>query len=109
MAQFEANHVERRATITLVAPPDKVFPLFEPVGEKAWAAGWDPRFVYPQNEEAGEGAVFKVEAKSGPDTIWVISRYDREHNAIEYLTVKPDTRVGRIHVEVVDGCDGTSA
>jgi hypothetical protein len=109
VSQFEANHVERTATITLVAPPEKVFPLFEPVGEKAWAAGWDPRFVYPQDEEAREGAVFRVEAESGPDTIWVISRCDRERHAIEYLTVKPDTQVGHIRIEVADGSDGTSA
>ncbi|HEX9987927.1 MAG TPA: hypothetical protein VGE45_05540 [Chloroflexia bacterium] len=108
MSQFEASHVERSATITLLAPPGKVFPLFEPVGEKAWAAGWEPRFVYPQDEEAREGAVFKVEAESGPDTIWVISRYDRERHMIEYLTVKYDTRVGRICVEVAGGSEGTS-
>jgi hypothetical protein len=108
VSQFEANHVERSATITLVAPPDKVFHLFEPIGEKAWAAGWEPRFVYPQDEEAKEGAVFKIEAENGPDTTWIISRYDREHNAIEYMTVKPDTRVGRIRVEVAGGSEGTS-
>jgi hypothetical protein len=109
VSQFEATHVERSATITLVALPEQVFPLFEPVGEKAWAAEWDPRFVYPQDGETGEGAVFRVEAESGPDTIWVISRYDRERHVIEYLTVKPDTRVGRIRIEVAGGSDGTSA
>ncbi len=109
MSQFEASHVERSATITLKAPADKVFPLFEPVGEKAWAAGWDPRFVYPHDEQTIEGAVFTIEAESGLDTIWAISRYDRERHAIEYLTVNPDARVGRIRIEVADGRDGTSS
>ena len=109
MSEFKATRVERSATITLQAPAGRVFPLFEPIGEKAWAAGWDPRFVYPHDEQAQEGAVFKIEAESGPDTIWLISRYDTERHTIEYLTVKPDTRAGRIRIEVTDGGDGTSA
>lgn len=45
---FESARISRTSTITLNGPLGEVFPLFGPVREKEWAAGWEPRVLYSE-------------------------------------------------------------
>ncbi len=47
------------------APPNQVFPLFTPTGEKLWVDGWDPEAVYPESGATEEGMVFKTGRSDG--------------------------------------------
>ena len=97
---FTASHISRSHAILLDAPPDQVFPLFEPVGEQSWATDWKPAFLFPPSGAAQVGAVFttQVHEDDGQDTIWVMSAYEPANFRLAYLRVTPGSRVGIIDI-----------
>ena len=68
---------------------DRVFPLFGSEMERAWAAGWDPRFVWPAPAEDREGMVFRV-AQLGRTATWINTVFDRDAHRVQYVYVLPD-------------------
>jgi hypothetical protein len=94
-SSFTPLHETRTATIVLHAPPEHAFPMFEPEGERAWAPGWDPRWVHPLDGRACEGGVF-VTGADGQDTIWTITAHDPPAH-VRYSRVTP-----RVHAVTVD-------
>jgi hypothetical protein len=99
---FSANHESRSRMIQLLAPPGRVFPLFEPVGEREWAADWEPEFLYPRSGAAEVGAVFTTRHPGEADTIWTITAHDPARFHLTYLRVTPGSCVGLVDI----GCDG---
>ena len=97
MATFLAQQITRSATISLPAPRDRVFPLFEPLGEKLWAHDWDPEMLYPASGETQEGAVFTTQHDGEPVKIWTIIAHDPEQAHVRYFNVLPGS-----HTTVVD-------
>jgi hypothetical protein len=95
---FQAAHITRSAQIRLAAAPNVTFPLFEPLGERAWVEGWDPQPLFPASGEAMEGAVFLTQHPGEPATIWSIVVYDPEQHCVAYLRVTPNNRIGRVEV-----------
>jgi hypothetical protein len=95
---FTALRLVRSATIELAAAPQMVFPLFEPLGERTWAEGWEPEMLYPPSGGAEEGMVFSTRQHSAAPTIWAIVRYEPERHAICYLRVAPDSHVADMRV-----------
>jgi hypothetical protein len=92
----------RSHKFTVHMPLAAAFTLFEPVGEKSWADGFDPVFAAAESSELGDNSVFTVEASHGGvkhQTIWLITRYDRAAALVEYRAVYPGTRVTRITVQ----------
>lgn len=91
-------HVARTHAIRVDAPPEQAFPLFEPVGEKLWAAGWDPEFLHPADGAAREGAVFLTRAAGEPATVWMIARHAPEAGHVAYARITPGIRAVRVDV-----------
>ena len=105
MAQTELTSVARTGTVTIPTPASRALPLFEPLGEKAWADGWDPEILYPRSAgvpeaPASPGMVFRTHAAGEPPTIWVLALHDAAALVVEYATVTPGHRIGRIRVEL---------
>ena len=105
-------HVPRRSSRVyvqkLVAPPEQVLPLLTPLGEKAWAGGWEP--VMLRDEPGFAGSVFATSHHGPPETIWVMERYDPEGRAVRYTRVKPGSDVCEIDIVLAptaSGCDAT--
>jgi hypothetical protein len=99
-AGFAGKSVTRSATIHLQGPLAKVFPLFEPIGEKAWAPGWEPQVVFPSSGEAQKGTVFLTYDDQGKnETYWTIIEYDAQRHRITYINVIPNYQVRRIAIE----------
>src|SRR5215468_7526479 len=99
-AAFQGKSVTRSATIHLHGPIAKVFLLFEPIGEKAWAPGWEPQVVYPPGGEAQNGTVFLTYDEHGKnETYWTIIDYDAQRHRVTYINVIPNYQVRRISVE----------
>lgn len=73
---FVAKRVTRTHTIQLSAPASRVFPLFEPIGEKQWAEGWDPQMLHPMSGITQKGAVFTMQSHDGISTIWSVTHFD---------------------------------
>ena len=92
----------RSYTFNVHLPSADAFALFEPIGEKNWAEGFDPVFATPESSTLGDDSIFTVEASHGGvrhETIWMITRYDRAAALVEYRAVYPGVRVARITVQ----------
>jgi len=99
-APFIGRSVTRSGTIHLKGPIAKVFPLFEPIGEKAWVPGWEPQMVYPASGEAQNGTVFLTYDDQGKnETYWTMIEYDTQRHRVTYINVIPNYQVRRITVE----------
>ena len=73
---FVAQHFTRTRDIHLYASPGRVFPLFDPLGEKQWAAGWEPEIIYPTSGEVEVGMVFTTGSHDEVQAIWTILAFN---------------------------------
>jgi len=92
-AAFTSRRISRTSTITLNAPLSEVFPLFGPIREREWAAGWDPQILYSTTDLVEEHMVFKTPSHHGhgePDWIWTVSKYLPDQALIEYTIFTPE-------------------
>lgn len=103
---FDPAHRTRSATIRLDAPPDRAFEMFTPLGERAWAQGWDPVFLHPRDGAAGEGSVFITRA-GGRETIWTTVAHDPPRRAA-YSRVTPGFHAVIVEVRLRDAGDGAT-
>ena len=81
-------------TLRVPLAPERALSLFTPVGERAWAPGWDP--VFPAGEQ-GDGAASGTVFLTGAST-WVV--VDREPDRVRYARVTPGVRAGTIEVRL---------
>ena len=86
------------------APLSKVFPLFGPIREKEWAAGWNPQLIYSSSDLVEEHMVFRTQSphRGEPDYTWIISRYNPAQSFIEY-TVFTSERLWWITIQCREG------
>ncbi|AOS43004.1 hypothetical protein Verru16b_00042 [Lacunisphaera limnophila] len=101
-----AEHIKADHTheFELALPTAEAFTFFEPIGEKRWAAGWQPAFATPVDATLHNGSVFTVDHPPSPGaptsrSIWTITRYEAPE-LIEYHHVLPGVRATRITVQV---------
>ena len=113
----------------LEATPDRVLPLLTPLGERAWASGWDPDLRW-EPPGGGAGTLFVTrhaghptsgrrgtpeERPSGaahpaPDTVWVLDAWEPEDGHVHYVHVTPGSEVTEIDIRLrPDGKDRTVA
>ncbi|HLV98428.1 MAG TPA: hypothetical protein VKT82_07085 [Ktedonobacterales bacterium] len=102
------QHIIVSQTIHLAAPSRQVFPLFEPLGEKAWAAGWEPHILYPADGTAEAGAIFTTSHPPEGESIWAMTAHDPAALHLAYLRVTPGVQVAFIEVRCEDLHDGTT-
>ncbi|RUW97446.1 MAG: SRPBCC family protein [Mesorhizobium sp.] len=91
------SHLERSHSIVLSGPVDRVFPLFSPIGESLWVAGWDPEFLHPQSGETRQGMVFRT-THGDETTLWACTHWDPRIHQVRYVRVTPDSRFGFVDV-----------
>ena len=95
---FVAQTADRSYTITLPLPLEKAMPFFEPEGERAWADGWDPRYLAPSDGHTAEGMVFTTR-HGGHETIWIMTRDRRSEGKVEYVRMTPGHVVALVSVD----------
>jgi hypothetical protein len=105
---FVAQHFTRTQNIHLSASPNRVFPLFDPIGEKQWADGWEPEIIYPLSGEVEEGMVFTTGSHDEVQVIWSILAFDAAKWRISYLRVTSGSHVARIDIRCEDHLDETT-
>lgn len=91
--------------ITVDLPPAEAFRLFTPSGERDWAAGWEPRFPVPVDDDSEPGTVFWTDGH-GQRITWMVVDREPGHR-ISYARVSPDSHAGTVTVQL-DGCQGRS-
>jgi hypothetical protein len=94
---FHAERVVRTGRFSLDTGPEKAFPLFTPLGELHWAAGWSPEVLYPADGHPVEGLLFRTPDHGG--TYWWMTRYDPAKHVVEYHAVAPAGFGRNIRVE----------
>jgi hypothetical protein len=88
-------------SVVLKTTPQRALPLFDPVGEAAWAPGWAPVFARESDRTTlPDGAVFTTRGHGEHSSTWVLQRYDRRAGEIVYTVFDPQDVVVGIHVTV---------
>lgn len=97
---FKAERVQKSAMFTVNAPIEKSFPLFGPIREKEWAAGWEPQLIYSTNPEVEEHMIFKTSGKHHGENeyVWVVTQFKPKDFFVEY-TVSTSNRIWFITVK----------
>ena len=72
----ERVHVERAGVVGMALSAEEAFPLFSADGERWWVAGWNPRYVHPDEPGAGEGVIFQTIKKDVGTATWVQTRHE---------------------------------
>ncbi|HEX4331115.1 MAG TPA: hypothetical protein VH040_03170 [Usitatibacter sp.] len=94
---FVAERAVRTHAFVLPLAAARAFPLFEPEGEKAWAEGWQPRYLYPSDGRAEPGMVFATR-HGGEETTWLVTRHEPAAGLVEYVRVTPGSRIASVLV-----------
>ena len=91
------DHIERRHSIVLAGPIERVFPLFTPAGEKLWVDGWDPEFLHPASGDTCEGMIFRT-GHGEESTLWGCVAWSPAAHRVRYARVTPASRFGFVEV-----------
>jgi hypothetical protein len=96
---FKAERVQKSASFVVNTTIEKAFPLFGPIREKEWAAGWEPQVIYAINQEVEKHMIFKTTANHHDESEYlrVITQYIPNDYFIEY-TVSTAQRLWFISV-----------
>jgi len=105
---FTAKRIIRNYCQAISAAPGVVFPLLCPVREAEWLDGWKYEMIYSDSGLAEEGCVFSTPGDDEGDTVWVISRYDRENYLIDFTRFTPGSRTCVLKVAVTSKGDTDS-
>ena len=100
--------MERAGGFAMALPLAEAFPLFSAEGERRWAAGWDPRYVYPTDSHAGEGLVFQTTKEGAGTATWVQTRHEPDTAVASYVYVIPDHHTAMVDVRVTPDGDSRS-
>ena len=94
---FKSERIEREASFMAQAPIDKVFPLFGPIREMEWAAGWEPEIIVGADLQLH--TIFKTPSgfAEEPYYLWAITQCLVSDHKIEY-TVSTANRIWFITV-----------
>ena len=85
-------HTREQFSLIANAPFEIAWPLFGADKERAWAADWEPAFLWPQQAFDQEGMVFKVR-QGERNAVWVNTAFDPMGRRIQYVYVIPEVVV----------------
>lgn len=93
----------------LEAAPERVLPLLTPLGERAWAAGWEPVLRW-EPPGGGAGTLFVIRHPGQPDTLWLLDTWEPAGGHVHYVHVTPGSDVTEIDIRLrPEGKDRTLA
>ena len=82
-------HTREAFALLANAPIETAWPLFGADGERAWAPGWEPAFLWPQPAVDRPGMVFTIRHREG-QAVWVNTAFDPAARRIQYVYVIPE-------------------
>jgi len=98
MSAFIGERALRSHSFELPLPMPEAFRFFEPEGERAWAPGWNPAYVYPASGAPEKGMVFTT-GEGDEHTIWIVMGYAPTAGAVEYARITPGARIAIVRVQ----------
>ena len=98
--EFRPERIEQTATFTVHTSLDQAFPLFGPVRERDWAAGWEPKIIFSSDPLVEEHMLFQTQPRfeNEPPYLWVVSQFRPEQYFIEY-SVSTNERIWFVSVQ----------
>jgi hypothetical protein len=90
------------------APPEEVFPLLCPVREAEWIEGWSAKVIFSDSGLAEDNCIFTTNLAGRGETTYVVTRYDKEQFAIEFVVFNPGMLVGKLDITVTKSAAGKS-
>lgn len=93
-----APPLSQTRSFRLYAPCARVFALFTPLGERAWAPGWDPEILSGREER---GSVFRTHAHDA-ETLWIVTDYQPDRGRVSYARLKAGSNFGLVDVACRD-------
>lgn len=97
MTDFVARSKTFTGELSVPAPVDLVFPLFSPLGERAWVPGWNPQVLDPPNAEWEEEMIFQTRDENG-EAVWLLTHLVPDGHRATYHRVQAGLHVVRIEV-----------
>jgi hypothetical protein len=85
---------------TINAEPETIFPLLCPVREAEWLEGWTYKMIYSSSGIAEKGAIFSTSNVGEENTIWIITRHDKEENIVEFARFTPNNRTCELEIKI---------
>jgi hypothetical protein len=70
-------------------------PLFTALGERSWAAGWDPVILSGREER---GTAFVTRAPNGRETTWIVVDYRPAEGRASYARLAQGSNIGLVDV-----------
>jgi hypothetical protein len=90
-------------TFHIAAPRAQVFPMFTPLGERAWAEGWEPMMLSGLEER---GTAFITRGQDGRETTWIVTEYHPAEGRASYARLAHGSNIGLVDVVCADASDG---
>ena len=100
MTGDRALHTREQFSFVVHAPFDVAWPLFGAEGERSWAPGWDPSFLWPPEPIDQQGMIFRISHPLGT-AIWVNTAFDEAEKRIQYVYLIPDAVVTVISLHLI--------
>jgi len=72
----------------------RVFPLFTALGEKTWAAGWEPQLLSGREQR---GSVFRTR-HGDRETTWIVVDYRPAEGRVSYARLAGGSNMGMVDV-----------
>ncbi|HTT52972.1 MAG TPA: hypothetical protein VMH35_16375 [Streptosporangiaceae bacterium] len=92
-------------TVRLPSGTTAPLALFTPEGERAWAAGWDPRYLAPVTDDSEPGTVFQT-GHGPPAGTWVVTGRE-PGRSVRYARVIAGQDAGTVTVTLDSGGPGS--
>lgn len=100
MSDFQAKRTIKESVHRISGSAAEIFPLLCPVREYDWIDGWTCRMIYSDTGVAENNCIFFTAFARGVEEVWVVSRYEPEQYAIQFVAVSPDSHVMKLDIKV---------
>ena len=101
---FKAKQCTLSASQTLLATPERVFPLLCPTREYDWIEHWDCDLVFSKSGYAEPDCVFTTDFPGDEKDVWVVDQYI-PNQVIQFIRVSAN-RVIRYRITLTDQANG---
>ena len=88
MKVVRPRRVTRTCVQTIEGTPGEIMPLYCPVREAEWCAGWDPIVIYSESGVVEPDCVF-VTGDGTVESAWFVTRYDPAAGQVEMIKHTP--------------------
>ncbi len=93
------RRVTRSYVQTIAGTPQEIMPLYCPVREAEWCAGWDPIVVYSESGVVEPDCVF-VTGDGNVESAWFVTRYDLAAGRVEMVKHTPAVTFVKLNISL---------